>query len=164
MRKNLRKTYISLNINMNKQDLAKKIKDLLIIKQDDNSYHLFGQYVITRDNNQIYTISHIYDSDISNLNFAELKYAVTWCVFHKNKKLKELPKIADLDEQLSGLQVSIEQLKKLSVKGDKDNRPIYLAKLSERKLKRQQALKLMNDYIDTSKSWQTRLFKEYQTL
>lgn len=149
---------------MNKQDLAKKIKDLLIIKQDDNSYHLFGQYVITKDNNQIYKISHIHDPEISNLYFAELKHAVTWCVFHKNKKLKELTKIEELDERLSGLQVSIEQLKRLSTKGNKEDRPIYLAKLSERKFKRQQAQKAMNDYIDTSKHWQTKLFKEYQTL
>ena len=69
---------------MNKQELVKRINDLLIIRQGDN-YHLFGQYVITRVND-LYNVSCLSDLDMQNLQFAQLKHAVTWCVFHKNKK------------------------------------------------------------------------------
>lgn len=144
---------------MNKHDLAKKINDLLIIKQD-NQYYLFGQYIITKIN-ELYKVTNMRDSELT-LDFAQLKHAVTWCVFHKNKKHKDLPKIAELDETLDGLQVTITILKKLAEKAHKEDKPIYLAKLGEDKLKRQQALKAMNFYIDTSKYWQTKSYKDNQ--
>jgi hypothetical protein len=147
---------------MNKQDLAKKINDLLIIKQDDSSYHLFGQYHILKTDN-IYFVSTAYDPDVK-LQFAQLKHAVTWCVFHKNKKHKDLTKIAELDERLGGLQVTINNLKRLAESAKSEDKPIYLAKLFEDKVKRHAAQKAMNFYIDTSKYWQTKVFKENQTL
>lgn len=147
---------------MNKHDLAKRINDLLIIKQDDNSYHLFGQYIITK-NDEGYTVVNRYDSEIK-LQFAQLKHAVTWCVFHKNNKHKDLRKIAELDEKLDGLQLTINNLKRLAEKANTENRPIYLAKLFEDKVKRQVAQKAMNFYIDTSKYWQTKTFKDNQTI
>jgi ribosomal protein L34E len=147
---------------MNKQDLARKINDLLIIKQDDSNYHLFGHYHISKTDD-IYIVSTLYDSEIQ-LQFAQLKHAVTWCVFHKNKKHKDLPKIAELDEKLGGLQVTINNLKRLAEKAKSEDKPIYLAKLFEDKVKRQVAQKAMNYYIDTSKYWQTKTFKDSQTL
>jgi hypothetical protein len=147
---------------MNKHDLAKRINDLLIIKQDDNSYHLFGQYIINKKD-EGFIVGNLYDSEIK-LQFAQLKHAVTWCVFHKNKKHKDLRKIAELDEKLEGLQLTINNLKRLAEKANTENRPIYLAKLFEDKVKRQAAQKAMNLYIDTSKYWQTKTFKENQTI
>lgn len=147
---------------MNKQELVKRINDLLIIRQGDN-YHLFGQYVITRVND-LYNVSCLSDLDMQNLQFAQLKHAVTWCVFHKNKKHKDLAKITELDEILGGLQVTISNLKRLSEKADNELKYIYLAKLSEDKIKRHYALKAMSFFIDTSKYWQSKTFKENQTL
>jgi len=162
MRKNHQKTYTSLNINMNKQDLAKKITDLLIIKQDDG-YHLFGRYLITKKDNGFIVNAPI-DYEDTTLEFAQLKHAVTWCVFHKNNKYKELSKIAELDEKLDGLQVTINNLKRLAERAKSEDKLIYLAKLSEDKVKRQIAQKAMNFYIDTSKYWQTKSFADSQTL
>jgi hypothetical protein len=147
---------------MNKHDLARKVSDLLITKEDD-SYHLFGQYVITKTG-ELYSVTYLPDTEISNLLFAQLKHAVTWCVFHKNKKHRDLNKILELDEALDGLQVTINNLKRLVLKADYESKNIYLAKLYEDKVKRQQAQKAMNVYVDTSKYWQNKVFKDSQTI
>ena len=145
---------------MNSQDLYKRINDLLFLKQEDGSYHLFGQYLVTRDNN-LYVVHYLKDPDLTPVKFSQLKYAVTWCVFHKNKKYKDLPKIAELDETLDSLQAVIQNHKRLSERNN-ENKLIYLAKLGENKLKRKQAQKSMDYYVNYSKYWQDKTFKEYQ--
>lgn len=144
---------------MNHTDLSKKIKDLLILKQDDGSYHLFGQYQISKDSTELYNVSWKDDPTLS-IKFGQLKYAVTWCVFHKNNKYKDLNKIAELDEILDSLSMIIDNHKRLAEK-NLENRPIHLAKLSEDKLRRKQAQKAMDYYVEYSKYWQNKTFKEY---
>lgn len=144
---------------MNRTDLSKKIKDLLVLKQDDGTYHLFGQYHITKDSDNLYTVNWIKDSTIS-IKFGQLKYAVTWCVFHKNNKYKDINKIAELDETLDSLSMVITNHKRLAEK-NVENRPIYLAKLSEDKIRRKEAQKAMDYYVEYSKYWQNKTFKEY---
>ena len=146
---------------MNKQDLYKKINDLLFLKQDDGSYHLFGQYLIKRDIDQLYIVTYLHDPDMLPIKFSQLKYAVTWCVHHKNKKYKDIVKIAELDELLDSLNAVIEHHKQL-LKRNNDKKPIYLAKLGENKLKRKQAQQTMDGYVSYSKYWQDKTFKEYQ--
>ena len=143
---------------MNRNDLSKKIRDLLILKQDDGSYHLFGQYKIVKDND-LYTVQWIKDSTVT-LQFGQLKYAVTWCVFHKNNKYKDINKIAELDEKLDSLSAVISNHKRLAEKNS-ENKHIYLAKLSEDKLRRKEAQKAMDYYVEYSKFWQNKTYKEY---
>jgi len=133
----------------------------LFLKQEDGSYHLFGQYLITKDSCQLYVVRYLKDLDLVPVKFSQLKYAVTWCVFHKNKKYKDLSKIAELDEVLDSLQAIIQHHKQL-VERNTENKLIYLAKLSENKIKRKQAQKTMDNYVSYSKSWQDKTFKDYQ--
>jgi hypothetical protein len=144
---------------MNKHELSKRVKDLLIIKQDDGSYHLFGQYQISKDTHELYTVQWLNDPTLT-IKFGQLKYAVTWCVFHKNNKYKDLNKIAELDETLDSLSMIIDNHKRLAER-NLENRPIHLAKLSQDKLRRKQAQKAMDYYVEYSKYWQNKTFKEY---
>lgn len=146
---------------MNHIDLSKKIKDLLVLKQDDGSYHLFGQYQITKDSKGLYTVQWIKDPTII-IKFGQLKYAVTWCVFHKNNKHKDLNKIVELDETLDSLSATITNHKRL-VDRNIENRYVHLAKLSEDKIRRKTAQKAMDLYVEYSKYWQNKTFKEYTT-
>lgn len=146
---------------MNRTDLSKKIKDLLVLKQGDGSYHLFGQYQITKDPQELYTVQWLKDPNII-IKFGQLKYAVTWCVFHKNNKHKDLSKIAELDETLDSLSAIITNHKRLAER-NVENRHIHLAKLSEDKIRRKQAQKAMDYYVEYSKYWQNKTFKEYTT-
>jgi len=145
---------------MNTQDLSKKIKDLLVLKQDDGSYHLFGQYLIIKNTEGLYIVKNTYEPYAETIEFAQLKHAVTWCVFHKNKKIKDLDKIEQLDQQLDGLTVTINIQKRLAEK-NAENKYIHLAKLYEDKLKKKLAQEAMDYYVNSSKNWQIKTFKEY---
>lgn len=144
---------------MNNKELSSKIQDLLVLKDDDGIYHLFGKYIIipTDDSFRVSKISE--ESDF--LLFSSLKNAVTWCVFDKNKKYKEIKRIYELDHLLSSLDVSIAQHEKLIIKRTKtEDRYIYMAKLNEEKLKKKAALKEINEFASISKYWQTKKFIE----
>lgn len=147
---------------MNSKELKNKIRDLLIFRDNDGSYHLFGTYTIV-PNNGYYSV--ILNEEPQNIHiFSSLKHAVTWCVFDKNNKYKEVKRILELDSTLSSLDVSIAQHKKLVKNNNKNiqDRYIYLAKLNEEKLKKQAALSEINNYITLSKHWQSKKFAENQ--
>lgn len=147
---------------MNRKDIKNKIHDLLIIKNDDGSYHLFGQYLII-PNNGFYKLSKLDDNNKSYY-FSSLKNAVTWCVFDNNRKYKEIRRIEELDSLVSSLDVAIAQHKKLVSNKDKnaEDRYIYMAKLYEEKLRKQQALSEINEFVTLSKFLQTKKFAENQ--
>jgi hypothetical protein len=145
---------------MNTIDLARKINDLLIVREDDGTYVLFAKYIISSTNEGYYNITIKNEESVLN-EFSSLKHAVTWCVFDNNKKYKEVKRIQELDSLLGSLDVSIAQHKKLAYKhNDNDDKFIYLAKLHENKLKKKQALIELDGYITLSKYWQTKKFDE----
>lgn len=145
---------------MNHKELSSKINDLLIIRENDGSYFLFGKYKIVVDNLGNHRLLDCYDNELIH-NFSNLKNAVTYCVFDKNKKSKLLPRIIELDSLLSSLDVMIAQHEKLLKKStDSDKKSIYLAKLYEEKLKKREMTKEINGFIQTSKSWQTKKYDE----
>ena len=144
---------------MNKRDIVSKIKDLFIVRENDGSYNLFGRYIINPTKSGLYTVTDQYENII--LNFSILRHAVTWCVFQKNNKYKEINRIYELDNMLSGIDVSIQQHRKLAEKTkDSNDRYIYLAKLQEDKRKKRMFLNELNSYAEQSKYWQTKKFME----
>jgi hypothetical protein len=144
---------------MNKRDIVSKIKDLFIVREDDGSYNLFGRYLINPSKTGVYTVTDLYENN--NLDFCVLRHAVTWCVFQKNNKYKEIKRIHELDSLLSGIDVSIQQHRKLAEKTKNSNdKFIYLAKLQEDKRKKLMLLNELNSYAEQSKYWQTKKFME----
>lgn len=145
---------------MNHKELNSKINDLLIIRENDGSYFLFGKYKIVVDNVGNHRLLDYRDDELIH-NFINLKNAFTYCVFEKNKKHKCLPRIIELDSLLGSLEVMIAQHEKLLKKSDDtEKKSIYLAKLYEEKLKQRQMTKEINGYIQTSKHWQTKKYDE----
>lgn len=145
---------------MNKKELSNKISDLLIFRDEDGSYFLFGKYRIIPDNLGDFQV--LTDNEFVH-NFSSLKNAVTWCVFDKNKKYKDIRRIVELDDMLGGIDVSIAQHKRLVEKTvSYDDKSIYLAKLYEEKLKKRTWTEEINTYIKVSKNWQSKKFRENQ--
>jgi hypothetical protein len=145
---------------MNKKELSSKINDLLIVRETDGSYFLFGKYKIVVDNLGNHNLLDLYDDSLIH-NFLNLKNAVTYCVFDKNKKNSMLARIIELDALLGGLEVVIAQHEKLIKKStDSGIKSIYLTKLYEEKLKKREMTKEINSYIQTSKYWQTKKYDE----
>lgn len=144
---------------MNSKELSNKIHDLLIVRNDDGSYNLFGRYLVVPDNQGWFTVYKA-NTEISN-TFSTLKNAVTWCVFDKNNKYKEIKRIHELDHLLCSINVNIAQHTKLALKSQNlEDKSIYLAKLYEDKLKKREMLSEINDYITTSKYLQSKKFEE----
>lgn len=146
---------------MNKKELKSKIDDLLVVHEDDGSYFLFGKYKIIPDNLGNYNLIDVQDQVFVH-GFSTLKTAVTYCVFDKNKQYKELKRIIELDSLLGGIDVAISQHEKLAEKTHDEYKSVYLAKLIEGKLKKRAMTQEINSYINISKHWQSRKFKENQ--
>jgi hypothetical protein len=147
---------------MNKSYLAKKIKDIFIVKEYDGSYNLFGTYIIVPKEGGIFKIVTINDPYAPEYEFSSLKYAVTHCVFEKNKKCKETKRLRELDQIIGALDVAIAQHKKLMNKREIPDKFIYLAKLEEDKIRRKNALKEIDGYTSLSMHLQTKKYQEYQ--
>jgi len=146
---------------MNSKDLKRKIKELLIMRNDDGSYHLFGQYRIIETNGE-YTLTHELDDSYPKKFFSSLKHAVTYCVFEQQKS-KEVKRIEELDMLISSYDVAIAQHKKLVEKtASFDDKSIYLAKLNEEKLKKTRAVREIADLVALSKYYQEKRYKENQ--
>jgi len=144
---------------MDKHLLHKKIKDLFIVKEDDGSYVLFGKYlVIPKDD--LFEI--VIEGETGNIAFSSLKNAVTWCVFEKNNKYKEIKRLLELDQMIGSLSVHISQYERLAKKNTGLERDIYIARLIEEKARRKQALEEIQDYVQISRFLQTKKFRENQ--
>lgn len=147
-------------MNMNKSYLANKIKDVFIVKEYDGSYNLFGTYIINLEKSGIFKITNMLDPYAEQVEFSTLKYAVTYCVFEKNRRDKETKRLKELDRYIGGLEVSIAQHKKLMNSREIPDKFIYLAKLSEDQLRRKNALKEIDSYASISKHLQTKKYQE----
>lgn len=141
---------------MNPKDLKNKIKDLLVIRNDDGTYHLFGKYQIERMGVNNYVVF----TQEQKLEFSSLKHAVTWCVFDKNNKYKEVKRIHELDGLLGSIEVNILQHSRLAEKYNDESKDIFLAKLYEDKIKKKQLTHELSEFINLSKHWQSKKFAE----
>ena len=144
---------------MDKVTLKKKINDLFIVRENDGSYNLFGKYTVIPDNNS-YKVN--VNGETEFLHFSSLRNAVTWCVFEKNNKYKEIKRIHELDELISSLNVIIAQHTKLLEKTTSEDKYIYSAKFAEGKVKKKQAIKEIEEYANISSYWQRKKFSENQ--
>lgn len=144
---------------MDKVTLKKKINDLFIVRENDGSYNLFGKYTVIPENNS-YKVNVNGETDF--LHFSSLRNAVTWCVFEKNNKYKEVKRIHELDELISSLNVIIAQHTKLLEKTTSEDKYIFSAKLAEGKVKKKQAMKEIEEYANISRYWQRKKFSENQ--
>jgi hypothetical protein len=144
---------------MDKITLKKKISELFIVRENDGSYNLFGKYAVVPVNNT-YKLNVIGEPEY--YFFSSLRNAVTWCVFDKNNKYKEVKRIHELDELISSLDVIIAQHTKLLEKTKNEDKYIYSAKLAEGKYKKKQALQEIEKYASISRYWQRKKFNENQ--
>lgn len=145
---------------MDEKELKQKIKDLFIVRETDGSYNLFGKYYIIPENGY-YTLQVQDRYDTYRCVFSSLRNAVTWCVFEKNNKFKEVKRIAELDETVSSLEANIQQYKRLVERSkDIESKHIYMAKLFEEKLKKRQFVKELEEFAELSKYWQSKKYEE----
>jgi hypothetical protein len=143
------------------KELSKNLKDILILKNEDGSYELFGKYKIyTSEKGYTIAIKDVNTSEYQQL-FSSLKHAVTWCVFNQQNRKKDIKRIEELDSIISSLNVTIYQQKRLIEKSKSyDEKCIFLAKLMEEKIKKKNFVNEINGYVLTSKYIQNKKFED----
>lgn len=145
---------------MNKIDIKNKINDLFISRETDGTYNLFGNYTISSVNGQYHLVKT--DNNQEPLIFNSLKHAVTWCVFDKANKYKEVKRVYELDNDLVSADALIANYSRLMTSCKNSNKYIYEAKLIEQKLKKRKMLEEINDFAGLSKYMQSKKFAENQ--
>lgn len=144
---------------MNKSYLQKKIRDLFIVQEYDGSYNLFGTYIIKQQNGG-YRVETLGNRDVPTLEFSALKYAVSWCVFERNNKHKELKRLVELDQTVGSLEVAIAQHQKILNKTTAPDKFIFLAKLDEHRIRKKRAIEELTQYTALSRYIQEKKYQE----
>ena len=138
-------------------DFIDKLEDVIIFQNPDGSYGLFNTYHINKTVKNEYVVTMT--TTFTTHTFNELKHAVAWCTYDKRNLLYQSERILVLDNLLAGLDVDISLHTKIfkNTKNSND-KLIFLAKLSEDKLKKKLITDELYTYINDSKRWQTNRF------
>lgn len=137
------------------------LKDVLILKNDTNHYYLFGKYEITPlDNQYKVELSDVYKTETFNY----VQCAITWCLYHYNKKHASLKRIQQLDNRLTALDLSI-KIHKRMLSDTKPIQDVYIleTKLEDELMKKERLQRELDSLVDASKNWQLKKFKEKTT-
>ena len=140
-----------------KSTFLDELEDVIIFQDTDGSYQLFNSYHIAKTVKNEYIVTMT--TTFTTHTFNELKNAVAWCTFDKRNMLYESNRILKLDNLLAGLDVDISLHTKI-FKNTKntDDKLIFLAKLSEDKLKKKRITDELYTYVSDSKRWQIKRF------
>lgn len=103
-----------------------KLLKCLIYKRDDDSYVLFEEYSIKKD--QSSAVLHRYRDDKIFI-FSKLRNATAWAILDKYNKFFEANRVSELDLKLESIQIDKAIHKKLSRSKKLDERVIHRHKL-----------------------------------
>jgi len=132
------------------------LQNVIVYQNEDGSYELFNKYKIVKNKNNGYMV-YIWDSN--PILFYSLKNAVAWCTYDKRNRILDAERIYYLDSGLMRVDAMIEQHQRLAKKSStSDTKLIYLAKLTEEKLRKKQMAAEMSRYVYQSMLWQTKQF------
>lgn len=139
------------------KQLTTDIKDMLIVRDELGNYELFGKYRIEQYKNGLCKVIRFRYAE--EHMFSSLKNAFIWCIFNKNSKISESKRIKELDFLLDSLNTRLYQQSRLYLKSKTpDIKFIYLAKIHENKIKRNQILKEIKTFTSISRYCQHKIF------
>lgn len=133
------------------------LRDISIFKdQTANSYIMYGEYEIKKENNSYIVVKC--SSDIEK-TFSSIKYAVAWVIFDKRNMIYQSTRLCELEYRLVDLEVSMKIHKKMK-NNTKDTTSylLYTNKLAEDKLKHKKYLAEIDRYINDVHHWQLKQF------
>lgn len=133
------------------------LEDVIIFQNTDGSYELFNTYHITKTEKDEYIVTML--TTFTTHQFNTLKNAVAWCTFDKRNLLYQANRILTLDNLLAGIELDISLHAKIFKNSkNSEDKLIFLAKLSEDKLKKRLFTDELYSYINDSKRWQINRF------
>lgn len=140
-----------------------KIFDVFVTEESENKYRLFNKFIVEKvSKNEI--ITKKIDSEIEHV-FSTVKNSITWCIFYNQGQLYKANRIAELDKQVTGLEVEELNLKRLFKKTQLvENKLVFLNKLTENKLKRATYTKQIATLTQEATDYQTKKFNQKSKL
>jgi hypothetical protein len=134
-----------------------ELENKAIFQNSDGSYELFNHYCITKTGESQYLVTT--KTSFFSHTFYSLKNAVIWCTYDKRNKFIECIKVIDLDRKLSSLDAVLVLHKKLFARANTtESKMIYVAKLNEEKLQKNQVQRELNGLASESRRWQLSRF------
>jgi hypothetical protein len=131
------------------KEFKQELKNCSIIK-DGNAILLFDRYKIT-PNKFGFIISALRLSE-SHL-FYNIKSAVTYCIFEQYQNYDQANQVKNLDRIISNQEFNVElQQKLIKSKNTKEQKMIYLTKLTENLSKKKQAKEQLDKLINISRA------------
>jgi hypothetical protein len=136
--------------------LKSEIQDVLITKDNNGRYSLFGRYsIIPKPDNYYRVVSGVTEP----IEFSQLKNAVTWCTLLHAGKHRDAKKMEELDTKLCSIDFDLTVHRTiLRNKSEEGSRMIYINKIQEDVYKRRLIVEEINSYINSSKIMQARKF------
>ena len=129
--------------------LKSDIQDVLITKDNNGKYSLFGKYFIVPTRVGYHKV--ISGTMESPIEFSQLKNAVTWCTLINANKRKEAKKVVDLDLRLCSIDFELSVHRNILKKTtESDARWVYIMKVQEDIFKRRMVVEEINSYINSS--------------
>ena len=128
-----------------------------IYKDSDGTYNLFGTYLI-KPAGHVFILSK--NNTYTEINFTDLKNAVTWATFDNINNVNLSRKVLELDMKLTGAIENVRIYEGLCKKTKSmDSKIMYLSKLQENRIKRNTILNELESYIIKAKEWQYKQFE-----
>jgi hypothetical protein len=133
------------------------LQDIVIFQDDTGDYELFNLYTIQQKNKEyVVTMKTTHTEHIFNT----LKNACAWCILDKRNMVTEAKRVLNLDHRLASLEVDIFSRTQLFKKSkSSDNKLLFLSKINEDKIKKEQAMTELHMYINETKKWQNKRFE-----
>lgn len=148
---------------MSKMNSIEKIEKLVtpsllkctFFNNDDGSYTLFEEYIITKNNDTI-TVYRYRDEKIYTFN--KIKHAVVWAILDKHNKFYEASRVLELDLKLES--VNVDKLIHRRLKKSKNHDFLLYSVKYEQDVERQNKFQHEIDkYIMTAKICQEQGFQ-----
>lgn len=139
------------------KEFRQDLKDFTIVKENNTSFLFFDKYRIKRTID-IWGVSHLRITDTHI--FYNLKSAVTWCIFEHYKNYYDANRIKDLDRIITDQETSIQLYQKLlKTSKEKEQKCLYITKLTEGLCKKKIANQELEKFINTSRTLLNKKFK-----
>lgn len=138
------------------EELQSELRDILITKDANGIYSLFGKYTISPTSQGYYKVK----SKGLFTEFTTIKNALAFVTLHNAGKFSEANQIQRLDLRLCSINIELQVHR--NILKTTDNRLLYIIKIQEETIKRRRIVEEIKSYINNSIQLQARRFSKSQ--
>lgn len=139
------------------EELQSELRNILITKDTNGVYRLFGQYTISPANNGYFKVR----GNNTNTEFSTIKNALAYVTLHNAEKYYQAKRVQQLDLSLCSVNTELAVHRNILKNTlHVDNRLVYIIKIQEETLKKRRIVQEIKSYINSCIHIQTRRFNQ----